>query len=344
MVSKLITHYYRYLKQGDEEKASEYRMRVDLEKKNVARQLGSLKTTFINADVRKLTRGAIMKEVVQGRWVVINPLTKTHCVSDCLAILELYRGEQALVAVKSHIKNRGNQIAEKYDMREGCPESLLQKISEDFKVNIAIGADKDYEELTEDAYLIVEDEHCYICLNPENERSHQIKDLIARLYTERAKIMPLWHPQEKRKTHFVAYDWEYFDEEPLRIPYGFGIYTEQLKSHEEIYKHFFGVEGILDEFVTKLSEACDNLLGAYIPVFDEIKRVEKEEARQRRLKKNKGVEESEESVEESDQEYTKYNTKYPLNIVLGAHNGFKADFPLIRKKLLEANCVFESAG
>lgn len=172
MVQKLIAHYHRYLKQGEDEKASEYRMRVDKEKKSVARQLGSLKTIFINADVKKLTRGAIMKEVVQGNWIVINPLTKTHCVSDCLAILELYRSDKALVAVKSYIKKRGNEIADKYDIKDGCPESLLNDISKDFSVNIAIGADKDYEELTEDAYMIIEDEHCYICLNPENERSH----------------------------------------------------------------------------------------------------------------------------------------------------------------------------
>jgi hypothetical protein len=34
----------------------------------------------------------------------------------------------------------------------------------------------------------------------------------------------------------------------------------------------------------------------------------------------------------------------PLNIVFGAHNGFKADYPLIRKKLLEKDCKFIQTG
>jgi hypothetical protein len=33
--------------------------------------------------------------------------------------------------------------------------------------------------------------------------------------------------------------------------------------------------------------------------------------------------------------------KLPLKIIFGAHNGFKADYPLIKKRLLADKCLFK---
>lgn len=32
--------------------------------------------------------------------------------------------------------------------------------------------DTEYDDLAEDAYLLIENDHCYIVMNPNNERSH----------------------------------------------------------------------------------------------------------------------------------------------------------------------------
>lgn len=103
--------------------------------------MGIIKSTFIHGDVNKLTKGSMIKEITQGKWIIINPTTKTHCVSDCLAILELYRSNKNLIAMKRCIKQRGDEIADKYAIREGCPSLKLQKISEDFDVPVVMGSD-----------------------------------------------------------------------------------------------------------------------------------------------------------------------------------------------------------
>jgi hypothetical protein len=41
-------------------------------------------------------------------------------------------------------------------------------VSEAFNIDIVMGMDTEYEKLDKDAYFLVEAEHCYIILNPDN--------------------------------------------------------------------------------------------------------------------------------------------------------------------------------
>ena len=36
-------------------------------------------------------RGKALSTIVKQGWYIVDPATKTHCVSDCCALLELYR-------------------------------------------------------------------------------------------------------------------------------------------------------------------------------------------------------------------------------------------------------------
>ena len=38
-------------------------------------------------------RGRALETIIKEHWFIVDPVTKTHCVSDCVALLELYRSE-----------------------------------------------------------------------------------------------------------------------------------------------------------------------------------------------------------------------------------------------------------
>jgi hypothetical protein len=54
--------------------------------------------------------------------------------------------------------------------------------------------------------------------------------------------MNTWSPKEKTIAHFVAFDWEFFDEMPKRVPYGAGMYTKI--DGESVYEKTWGVTDI----------------------------------------------------------------------------------------------------
>lgn len=105
-----------------------------------------------------------------------------------------------------------------------------------------------------------------IVLHPENERSLQIKDLLSRLYTERAKVMDVWKPKKDTNVVFCTYDFEYFDEMPTRVPYSFGIYgkaqNKMTFEHKELYVDYLGTENIISNFVKGLATICDEHIEA----------------------------------------------------------------------------------
>jgi hypothetical protein len=56
----------------------------------------------------------------------VDPVTKTHCVSDCVALLELYRSDEPIQSVWSYVKRRGKTIAEKLQIQKGADLETLQ--------------------------------------------------------------------------------------------------------------------------------------------------------------------------------------------------------------------------
>jgi hypothetical protein len=59
------------------------------------------------AEASKLTRGRFMEQIVSSAWYVINPMTKKHCVADCLAVLQVYRSDMQLVSLWGYVKKTG---------------------------------------------------------------------------------------------------------------------------------------------------------------------------------------------------------------------------------------------
>ena len=54
----------------------------------------------------------------------------------------------------------------------------------EYDINIVFDMEEDRDTWDCDAYLIVKDEHCYIALNPANERSKIVFDLSERFNKE----------------------------------------------------------------------------------------------------------------------------------------------------------------
>ena len=46
--------------------------------------------------LKTLTKGKFIKHMINHSWYIIDPNTKSHCVSDCLAILTLYRSNNPI--------------------------------------------------------------------------------------------------------------------------------------------------------------------------------------------------------------------------------------------------------
>ena len=125
--------------------------------------------------------------------------------------------------------------------------------------------------------------------------------------------MNTWSVKKDSMSHFVSFDFEFFDEVPKRVPYGAACFT--MLNEERIYKKTWGTSNLGNNFIDKMSEMCDLVYDDYAQKYEEglIKQYELA------------------NEEVDDEELKEKVSLMPLNIVFGAHSGFKADFPLIRK-------------
>jgi hypothetical protein len=118
--------------------------------------------------------------------------------------------------------------------------------------------------------------------------------------------MKKWEPNEQ-KIYLAAYDFEWFVEDCRQVPYAFGLIwnVNNYIAHHQ-------VEGIYNAFIDGLYKmAGDVYTNQYVPELMEEIQCEKKVLKAMKSKKNKCV------------------------ISLFAHNGHKADYPIVEKALLE---------
>lgn len=82
-------------------------------------------TVLIGKNQLSKVKGRALEEIVKNGWFIIDPATKTHCVSDCCALLELYRSSDPLQSAWGYVKSRGKDIAKKLDIQQGASVEVL---------------------------------------------------------------------------------------------------------------------------------------------------------------------------------------------------------------------------
>jgi len=175
LIDEVIANLRRYVS-GEDNKAR---------KERIAEEVSEIKLNLLIAKNQAVkVKGRFMETIVKTAWYIVNPNTKTHCVADCIAILKAYRSAMVLVSLWGYVKRCGKELAEKHNIGSGATTEQLKELAETYQVDVVFNMSEDREEWDCDAYLIVQDGHCMIALNPENPRSKIIHDLSERFNHE----------------------------------------------------------------------------------------------------------------------------------------------------------------
>jgi hypothetical protein len=128
--------------------------------------------------------------------------------------------------------------------------------------------------------------------------------------------MPDWKPKEK-KIYPATYDFEWVVDGENQVPYAYGMFFG-----DDQYLCHLSHEGIYDSFINNLYKMADEIfLNQYCPEMGQQKfKNEKEMVKAMQTK-----------------------SQFKCVISLFAHNGHKADYPLVEKTLLESS-LFRMEG
>ena len=120
-------------------------------------------------------RGGIIEEMVKTKWFFFNPQTKTHCVSNCLAVYKLWESTEDFHSAWGYIKQCGDYLARKYNITEGATMEELRKITEELGITVLKHDSKDVLLDEDKPFFLIKDSHCMVCLPPD-ERSQKIHE------------------------------------------------------------------------------------------------------------------------------------------------------------------------
>jgi hypothetical protein len=70
--------------------------------------------------------GSVLEELVQNDWLIFDPKTTSHCVSECLALYQLWASTCQFNSAFGYIRSQGKYLAEKYGIKEGATIAQLK--------------------------------------------------------------------------------------------------------------------------------------------------------------------------------------------------------------------------
>lgn len=204
----------------------------------------------IPTNVQGVNLEKVTKKFKDDKLIIISPKTETQCVSQCLAILEVYRG------IKENnlgydIRKRQTEIARDNKIRDGVNINQMPAICQKFNVEFVTKFDD--EQLT--PYLFVYDNHCYIALAGDS-RAKLIKEQLEIPMEQLQKPMDVFTPKDAKKvtkSTIMTYDFEWVTTDDngtiFTEPYLWGL------GWDDQFKYGSGIINFQKSFLNALHDA-----------------------------------------------------------------------------------------